>query len=174
MKEDVAALKINGGKLWEAIIVEGKEIVFVHDHTREIMRRFIENRVPQTLDGLADLPASADNITQATLAYLRGILDDSDLLGSLADAVAEDSGVPHAADAIFEVMTEALEDAVDQREAMIIDFPAFLASEGITEMAALLLLGMDEDDIPLIESRELTIGKLLLDRPSVILDFSKG
>jgi len=171
MAGEVAVLNINGAAVWDAILEEGALTMLLHDGTRQVMLGFMETELPEALDGLARLPATGGNIAAATVAFARRLLNKG-VLSDLAAAIAKGTRPSFSADELYDRLVESAEEAIDQRVEKAAGYEDYLASQGMTDEQELRRLGMDADNIRRVQSGELTIGKLLLAQPSVVLDLS--
>ncbi len=155
-------MKPSAAAVWEAFCLDSEfaRSTPADNPHFEAMRPFIEGSVT-ALDGYFDTFVSVASICVAKQKFLRHCMA-LNIGGVMAELMGTDEGL----------INEMLTDLADQLDEMVEDIPGYLHQHGLTEEQVMLgpQIGLNGVNLQKWRAGTLTIGKLLVSQPAVLLE----
>lgn len=154
--------------LW-AKVNEDPEMQRQTEAVREALRPYIE-AAPAVLADLLDKPAIFTNIVQAKVRFIRYCIDNG-FIKNIVVAMPDGALNLFSSDDVSEMLQKTLNLLSDMSRGLLADLPAFLKKYGMTEDQIILSpeMGLNAEARKLYGAGQLTIEKLLLVQPTIIL-----
>lgn len=164
--------RVTPEEVWKKM-QEDAEFLQQPETVQEATRPYIE-ALPVILADLLDQPASLDNTMQAKVKFLRYCIENG-YITAVVNAMPEEAFIFFSREDLPGMFEGMLSQLIDMLEELTGDVSALLKAQGVTEEEVMLgsNVGLNDEARLLYQSGSLTIGKLLVVQPMVIVKNTK-
>lgn len=150
-------------------ISKDPEFIQQPEAVREATRPFVE-ALPTVLVDLMDKPANLSNTMRAKVLFLRYCVDNG-FIKAAVEAMPEESLGFFDREDLVPMLESALSGAIEMADELTGDVTALLEENGLSEDDVMLgdKVGFTPETATLYRAGELTIGRLLVTQPMIIV-----